>query len=327
MFMKTLSKNSSLGLVIFLVALLIVSVTVCCVVSIDFGEKADDWNVITEFSVVDSLPDGNGEKINVILLNGQSNASGVSNFSYLKENLSPSEIATFENGFPNVYINYFCENGNNSSNGKFENVKIGQGFAPEHFGPELGLAKKLNEASPNETFIILKYSWGGSNLYEQWRAPSSLGKTGDIYTAFINFTIANMQYLRSKNYDAQIIAMCWMQGESDSFNAHIANAYADNLEDLISDARQDLSPYVQNDGMYFIDAGISDSPLWTHYEIINNCKRAVSAKNSKNIYLDTISSGLSYLKEPFDAPDHAHYDSASELLLGELYGEKILLIP
>ena len=324
--MKTRSKNSSFGLVCFLVALLIVSVTVCCVVSIDFGKKADDWNVITEFSVVDSLPNGNGEKVKIILLNGQSNASGVANFTYLRSSLNASEISTYENGFSNIYINYFCENGNHSSSGKFENVKIGQGCSSEHFGPELGIAKTLSSMSPGETYVILKYSWGGSNLYEQWRAPSSVGKTGEMYEAFINFTRTNMEYLRAKNYNAEIVAMCWMQGESDAFDIGIANAYYDNLSSLVSNARNDLSPYIQSNGMYFIDAGISDSPYWTYYQLINNAKHEFAATNPKNVYIDTVSIGLSYRNEPFDEPDLAHYDSASELLLGELFAENILLI-
>lgn len=325
--MKSYAKNKNFGLVLCLIAILIVSIAICFVTSIGNEVSYDDFNVQTEFNVVDSLPDGNGKRVKVILLNGQSNATGVAHVSYLKEQSSLVDLKNYENGFPNVYINYFCDTGRNTSNGKFVNVKVGQGVNSDYFGPELGLAKNLSAESPNETFIILKYTLSGSNLHTQWRAPSSRGKTGKLYNAFINFTRVNMEYLRSKNYDAEIVAMCWMQGESDAFDIEIAKDYKDNLEDLIHDAREDLSPYVKNDSMYFIDAGISDSPLWTHYKTVNNAKREVSTQNTKNIYLDTVSVGLSYLNEPFEAPDLAHYDSDGMLLLGELFAESILLIP
>ena len=66
------------------------------------------------------------------------------------------------------------------------------------FGPELGLAEKLHETYPEEQFFIIKYAWGGSNLYDQWLSPSSFGRTGEMYKAFVCFVQQSMEYLTKK---------------------------------------------------------------------------------------------------------------------------------
>ena len=133
-------------------------------------------NKIT-FTVADTLPDGGGKKVTVILLGGQSNASGCSLDEYLQKNVSEDKYAEYENGYDNVYINYFAS-GTNESKG-FVKCSTRQGEFGTSFGPELGIADKLHEMYPDEMFFIIKYAWGGTNLYEQWLSPSSKGKTGD----------------------------------------------------------------------------------------------------------------------------------------------------
>ena len=58
------------------------------------------------FEVKDNLTDGNNRKARVILLGGQSNASGCSRDEYLKKNVSREKYSEYENGYDNVYINY-----------------------------------------------------------------------------------------------------------------------------------------------------------------------------------------------------------------------------
>ena len=279
-------------------------------------------SVIQSFQTLDSLPDGQGQKVKVILLNGQSNASGVGSVHYLEEKSQSTDYARFEDGYDNVMINFFSENGNYSSQGEFVKAKVGQGCAPDYIGPELGLADSLSQVFADELVIILKYTWGGSNLHTQWRAPSMPGPTGDLYTAFINFTSAHMNYLLDKNYDASIGAMCWMQGESDAYLPY-ANDYKDGLSGFVTDIRADLGVFSGDDGIHFIDAGIYDSPLVDQCEMINQAKRHVAALSSKNHYFDTIEAGLEYDKEPADNPDLAHFDALSTLELGRLFANEI----
>ena len=61
-----------------------------------------------KFTVEDTLPDGEGKRARVILLAGQSNASGCSRDDYLKKNVTDEKYEEYKSGYDNVYINYFA---------------------------------------------------------------------------------------------------------------------------------------------------------------------------------------------------------------------------
>lgn len=284
-----------------------------------FGIRAK--NKIT-FKVGDSLPDGEGRVAHVILLGGQSNASGCSNDEYLRQNVGEEKYAEYDGGYDNVYINYYVSDNNIS--GEFVRCKTKQGELGGYFGPELGIAEKLYNDHPDEQFFIIKCAWGGTNLFEQWRSPTSGGQTGELYKKFVAFVDANIEYLESKNYDVKIEGMCWMQGESDSFSKVNAIDYAGHLKNLIKDIRERYKEYSADDGMVFVDAYIADLPnLWVYCELLNESKHQVAELDPKNILIDTISHGLVTTNEPSDQPDLAHYDSMSQIKLGNLFGAEL----
>lgn len=275
---------------------------------------------VNGFTVKDTLPDGQGKKATVILLGGQSNASGCSHDEYLQENVTPEQYAEYESGYDNVYINYLS--GWKTSN-EFVKCSVRQGEIDGGFGPELGIADKLNEMYPDQTFFIIKCAWGGTNLYEQWLSPSSDGKTGSLYQTFVKFVDASLKYLVSKNYDIKVEAMCWMQGESDSFSVENGTDYAENLSNLIEDIRKRYDKYASDDGIAFVDAYIADNPVyWVYCDLVNASKKTVADSSPINTVIDTVSLGLSCSEEPADNPDLAHYDSLSELKLGHLFAEE-----
>lgn len=277
-------------------------------------DKVDTTKANTDFIINDNLEKGNGKKVKVFLLAGQSNASGASHTKELKGNISEEKFSKYETGYNDIYINYYNDNGNNASLG-FTKVKLNQGCADGFFGPELGIAEKLDEFYPDETIFIIKYAWGGSNLHTQWDS-----KYGNIYKAFIKFTKESLEYLNSKNYNIDIVAMMWMQGESDA-NIPYAREYENNLLEMISSIRQEFKEYI-HDNMYFIDAYISSSGFWKQYKTINKAKQSICDSSSINICIDTIAEGLTFDKEPIGNPDLAHYDSLSEIKLGHLFVEK-----
>ena len=291
-----------------------------------FSSKTEE-PVVKDFYIRDTLPEGNGQKVKVILLNGQSNAEGVSRVEYLKKHVSEEDFVRYTSGYKNVMINYFNYNGKTSSGGAFEYLSAGEGCEPDRsfYGPELGLADLLSRHYPDETVYIIKYAWGGSNLHTQWLSPSSKGKTGDLYQAFVRFTKACLSYLKKKNYDPEIYAMCWMQGESDSFQPAAAS-YGERSKNLVRDVRKEFSDYASEKGIYFLDAAISDSPHWLLYDKINSAKEKNASEEEKYIYLDTIAAGLEYQNEPVEQPDKAHYDSMGMIKLGEMFAEEVIKI-
>ena len=76
----------------------------------------------------------------------------------------------------------------------------------------------------------------------------------------------------------------------------------------------------------FVDAYIADNPVyWVYCEYVNECKKNVASKSEKNLLVDTIKNGLVCSNEPIGAPDLAHYDSLSEIKLGHLFIEELLV--
>ena len=268
------------------------------------------------YTVEDYLPDGEGKIARVILLGGQSNASGCSLDEYLEKTSTPQKYAEYKNGYDNVYINYFAT-GTNESRG-FVKCATAQGEAGLCFGPELGMAEQLHEQYPDELFFIIKYAWGGSNLYDQWLSPSSFGKTGTLYRHFIKYVDTSIDYLVSKNYQVVVEGMCWMQGESDAFSPDNATDYEKHLKNFIKDLRRKYASYSSSDGIAFVDAYIADNPMfWVYYADVNAAKKKVADSSSKNLLVDTISLGFETTKEPEENPDVPHYDSQSEITLGK----------
>jgi hypothetical protein len=321
-FGKTHARSGAKTLSVLAAAVLILAIGFLSSFSQAAIKSAPKGGVISNFQIKNCLPDGGGKPVKVILLAGQSNASGVSSVEYLSKKEDPASFARYNAGYENIRINFFTENGNNSSDGYYIPVTLGQGCRTSCFGPEIGLADALFEDYPQETFIILKYTWGGTNLYNQWLSPSSEGKTGGLYTAFVRFVKANMEYLLARNYNADIVAMCWMQGESDALDKN-SFVYGENTANLVRDLRNEFADFLPERGMLFADAGISDSVCWKNYAAINDAKRAFAETSPLNIYLDTIAAGLTVSNEPEGNPDLAHYDSMSEILLGRMFGEAI----
>lgn len=278
-------------------------------------------NMNTEYKLAENLPEGNGQRVKVILLLGQSNASGSSIVSYLEKNSSEQDFARYSAGYSSVLINYCIDDHNACSEGEYLPVDLTCGAAEGFFGPEVGMADALAAAYPDETVLILKYTMSGYSIHHHWL---SLGQRGSIYNAFLIFAKENMEHLASLGYDARIGAICWMQGESDTTQAK-ADRYFDNQSAFVSYLREDLEPYAEDGGIYFIDAGISNGPYCEPgYPTVNEAKRRFAELSPLNIYFSTIDAGLTTVNEPEGDPDWGHYDALCELELGRIFAKHVI---
>ena len=131
-----------------------------------------------------------------------------------------------------------------------------------------------------------------------------------------------LSQLEDSGYKPEVIAFCWMQGESDSGNAEANEAYISRYDALLGDLRAAFSAYFSPDCRY-IDAAISDR--WVNYEKMNANKKKYAKTHENHFFVDTIAEGLTTLNEPLENPDTAHYDCESTVRLGELFAENILL--
>ena len=141
--------------------------TVCLATGCRQGTPPTDedepiWlNMNTDYAQPQDLADGQGKRVKVILLLGQSNATGCSINAYLKEGVGEEQYAVYEAGYPSVLINYCLDDHNATSNGEFVKVDLTCGATDGFFGPEVGMAEVLSKAYPDETVIILKYTMSG----------------------------------------------------------------------------------------------------------------------------------------------------------------------
>ena len=294
----------------------------------------DDWTeeyaigMDNDFEPCSGLEEGNGELARVIILTGQSNCTGCSVTSYLKAQVPSEQFSRYEEGYPDVRINFNIDNHRTCSEGEFRKTDLLCGSYDEEFGPEVGLADQLSSAFPGEKFYVLKLSMSGNTLNYHWMKNY---ERGEIYESTVLFVKKSLEYMRSLNYKVRLDAVLFMQGESDT-TGYKAARYYKNLSNFVKYLREDLKDYTNENGLYFIDAGISDSPYnYDHdgspiYKKINEIKERFSKESDLNRYFSTIDNGLTTMNEPYDHPDLGHYDALSEIKLGELYASELIKI-
>ena len=274
------------------------------------------------YEVKDTLDQvSEGTEAKVIVLIGQSNATGCSLTSYLRDGVGEEKYAELERGYDNVLINFSLDNQKYSSGGAFVPVDLSCAAGEGYFGPEVGMAELLSSAFPDEKIFILKFSMSGYSLNYHWLYDY---RPSWIYDSFRIFATTYLDYLSSKGYSVSLDAICWMQGESDTTH-YKAGKYYDNTVSFVSHLRSDLAAYAPARGIYFIDAGISDSPYGEPaYPEINEAKERFAKDSALNVYFPTIEAGLTTLYEPASDPDLGHYDALSELELGRMFAREII---
>lgn len=293
----------------------LISLSLISFCSVACGNKYEGPNPLgltDNFEFNDSLTAKDNESINVVLLYGQSNATGFTASNCYKE-INEEKYNNLNSEFGGkVFINYNCENFGNASNG-FVPVKFGQGVSTEYFGPEIGIADVLSQKSQNKTFII-KYTYGGTGLNDLWLDGN--GGRGDLYNFSVKYTLASLKHLKDKGFMPNILGICWMQGENDAVEGN-HNKYYENTKNFVSYYREDYKN--EQKDIKFIDAKISDS--WSHYKTVNEAKQKFANDSDLNYLVDTIELGLTVNKEPTPKdPDKAHYDSESMVVLGNAFG-------
>ena len=309
----------------FLLTILAMASIVCACTSNADPEEGVDHTIgmDTDYEENSLLSDGTGKKARVIILSGQSNCTGCSITSYLKEQVSEETFSRYENGYPNIHINFNIDNHRTCSEGQWRKTDLLCGSYDEEFGPEVGLADKLTALFPGEEFYIFKFSMSGYSLHYHWLDHTN---RGEIYEAQRLFVQKGLDYLSSLHYEISLDAFLWMQGESDT-SEYKAKKYYENQKAFMSYLREDFKEYSKEHGLYFIDAGISDSPYCLPGgPEVNEAKKKIGGEDPLNVYFPTIENGLTTMNEPYYEPDLGHYDALSEIKLGELFAEKVAAI-
>ncbi len=271
------------------------------------------------------------KKAKIIVLAGQSNAVGVGWVDYLPRHFDSDTVAGFMSGYQNVLINYFSHD---KKSGGFVPVSFGcTEVSKNTFGPEVGIAQTLDRKYPGEEFFIVKCAFGGTNLFHDWLPPSCKGDYDELaraegehcraagwcYNELVDIMRESIAELKNKQYLPEIIAFCWMQGESDADTQEHVSGYSARYETMLSDFAADFGCYYNN--CVFVDGGISE--IWPLYREINEVKKNLAKKANNRFYIDTVAQGLTTQNEPQPDVDTAHYDSDCTVKLGNLFAERI----
>lgn len=278
------------------------------------------------------------KKANVIILAGQSNAVGVGYTKYLSKYYDEKTEAHIREGYDNTKIHYVSHD---IANDGFTKTTVNcTEKSKDTLGAEIGIAKALEEAYPNEEFFLIKCAFGGTSLSHNWRSPSSgavypkdqncdpshvptkadRAHDGWCYDTLVKLIERSLALLSRDGYDPRLLAFCWMQGESDADATCDPTQYIPRYDALLQDLHAAFPSLFE--GCIHMDAAISSN--WTYYEVINQEKKAYAAKHG-HIFIDTVAEGLTTKTEPEEKPDLAHYDCGSTVRLGELFASHITL--
>ncbi|MCI5744938.1 MAG: sialate O-acetylesterase [Erysipelotrichaceae bacterium] len=280
--------------------------------------------------------------VKVFVMCGQSNMEGntkLDNFETFCED-SNRDYNDFQFGFSQIQISYWTDkatNGNYSNVkdpmlGKFRKVRLGQGFLPNYFGPELGIAERLNEhltENDNPVYLI-KFTRGASGLANahEW-LPISSGGENNLFTKMVEFVHNNLALLKQENLIPEIRGFLWMQGETDSAGNYMTDEYEENTKNLIGDFRNEFADYAKDkdkENIAFIDAAISELSIWKAQMAINIAKKNVSDLSEHNYYIETRGNGLG-LKigdDEHGGGDLYHYTIDSMIKLGNAFADVII---
>ena len=109
--------------------------------------------------------------------------------------------------------------------------------SPDRFGVELSLGTALQKKFPQKKWAIIKHSRSGSNLFRQWNpGKTSQDKQGEEYVKLLRTVRNGMEALKKQGHAPVLKAMVWQQGEGDARDiAGIKNAlsYGTNASERI----------------------------------------------------------------------------------------------
>lgn len=314
-------KNKCSVLYYFMLSLLLIGCNNSNSGSVNSSSLSDEESSVVSSEISSEINSSidNRETAQVIVMAGQSNMEGHSWTSKLYEKADESMHNYYRKGFNNTKIMFHCNNGTNISE-EFTSVKAGQGYGTGSFGPEVGIAEKLYKINYDKPVYLVKYALGATGLHDRW----NVNDNNSLYYEMLNYVDEQIITLEEEGYKVEIKGFFWMQGENDSSSTAAVSSYYDNLTNLVTSFRDYYEDFygVEDKGIAFVDAGISDCASWKHYALINDSKKQFAESDpSKNYYFSTIDNKLEYDK---DNTDYYHFDALSEIKLGELFISQLL---
>ena len=175
------------------------------------------------------------------------------------------------------------------------------------FGPELSSGRFLADADPLEQIAIFKYAKGGTALCDDWDPDS-----GPQWSIFVINLNAAMTQLESAGFTPLIKGMIWMQGESDPARG-CAPEYEVNLRNFIQAVR-----ILVGDGELPYAIGEVDDSGWSSDGAVQAAQMTIAAEDRN--------AGFVMTSDLVFNSDNIHFNTASQLTLGERFATELIRI-
>jgi hypothetical protein len=265
--------------------------------------------------------------VHVVLFAGQSNMQGAGNF----DELNAEEIERIEKVSNRVSLSF--NGGKVKPLSYYDNKPSEKYDFLKRFGPEIYIGLTLAEANPNQEFLLIKRSQGGTALYGAWNPKWTAEKAKEVekgpkqniqlYNQHIEDIKSNLKILEAQGKTFKIIGLAWMQGENDAANEVSATTYEDNLKILIKSYRDEFGVH----DMPFVIGQINSrygkfrkqGPAMVRKAMEDV---AVADKNVDIIKTTTDENWSDYPKHS----DNVHYNAEGQRRLGMAFGEKLIIL-
>ncbi|QRM89491.1 MULTISPECIES: sialate O-acetylesterase [Lacinutrix] len=267
------------------------------------------------------------KEVQVVLLAGQSNMQGAGDF----DQLDPSEIKRIEKISSRVSLSF---NGGKAKPLSYYDNKPSEKYEfTKRFGPEIFIGLTLAENNPDQEFLLIKCSQGGTALYGAWNPNWTAEKAKAVekpkkqniklYNMHIQDVRANLKALETQNKTYKIIGLAWMQGENDAAKEISATTYEANLKLLAQSYRDEFG--VEN--MPFVIGQIN-----SRYGKFKKLGPAMVRKAMEDVV--NLDANADIIKTTTDAnwsdypkhTDNVHYNAEGQRRLGIAFGEKLIIL-
>ena len=267
------------------------------------------------------------KEVQVVLLAGQSNMQGAGDF----DQLDPSEIKRIEKISSRVSLSF---NGGKAKPLSYYDNKPSEKYEfTKRFGPEIFIGLTLAENNPDQEFLLIKRSQGGTALYGAWNPNWTAEKAKAVekpkkhniklYNMHIQDVRANLKALETQNKTYKIIGLAWMQGENDAAKEISATTYEANLKLLAQSYRDEFG--VEN--MPFVIGQIN-----SRYGKFKKLGPAMVRKAMEDVV--NLDANADIIKTTTDAnwsdypkhTDNVHYNAEGQRRLGIAFGEKLIIL-
>jgi hypothetical protein len=181
------------------------------------------------------------------------------------------------------------------------------------FGPEIALGRDLHtQIGATANIWIVQYIISGSNLHTDWDPDAVSGN--QYYSAMRTFYNAQKALIEANMPGiVRYGGFCWTQGEADGMVEANADAYDDNLTNLIDNVVSDFGagPFC------FARLGTAQTDI-TFLSNMQTSQDNVDALGRSYVYMTNTNTYTTVVA------DNTHWDADSEIKLGQSYAADVI---